>query len=76
MQVVVEDDLNCTYRQRPPVRDQWGNVDPYMQPVVAWETYPAVLDTYWAVTPRDTTGGVCGKRAIEYYEYVDFDSHN
>ena len=43
--------------------DQWGNINSFMLPVVAWETYPAVLDTYWAVTPRDTTGGVCGKRS-------------
>jgi hypothetical protein len=76
MQVVVESDVDCSYRQRPPVRDQWGNINPFMLPVVTWETYPAVLDTYWAVTPRDTTGGVCGKRSIEYYEYVDYDSHN
>jgi hypothetical protein len=76
MRVVVSSDSNCSYRERPPVRDQWGNVDPFMLPVVAWESYPAVLDTYWAVTPRDTVGGVCGKRPIEYFEYIDYDSHN
>jgi hypothetical protein len=46
-----------------------------------WETYPAVLDTYYAVTAREGVSiedsiVVCPKPAVQYYEYIDRAIHN
>jgi len=76
MQVVVDDPRNYEANTRPTVRDRFGNVRPEMQPVAYWESYPAVLDTYWAVTPRVPADEIPEKREVQYYEYIDRDIHN
>jgi hypothetical protein len=56
---------------RPPIYDQNGNLKPEFTVLAPWQTEDAVLDTFWAVTPREGY-----KRAMSYYEYVDYDIHN
>jgi len=80
MQVVVDSDPEGNYNARPEVRDENGMVNEIMYPVVRWETYPDVLDTFWAMAPREadasTDPPTVAKRAVRYYEYVDRDIHN
>ena len=80
MQIDVDSDPEGDDSARPPVRDEDGVVDPRMYPVVRWEAYPDVLDTFWATTYRapdpTTDPETVEKRAVGYYEYVDRDIHN
>jgi hypothetical protein len=83
MKVVVDSDPKGQNSTRPPVRDSEGNIIPTSRPVVRWETYPDVLDTFWAVTPREgfidpvePANSIVPKRAVNFYEYVDYDIHN
>jgi hypothetical protein len=43
-----------------------------------WESYPAVLDTFFLVTAReaDPDHGVVAKQPVKFYEYVDRHVHN
>jgi len=66
-------DVEGRYPVRPPLRDSGGAVIPGREPLVPWEGYPAVLDTFFAVTPRAEAEGVVGKRAIRYYHHRDGD---
>ncbi len=73
-------------RERPPMYDRNGDIIEVMMPLAPWQAYPAVLDTFWAVTPRafqevpNDEGGTdvvaLAKDAVTYYEYVDPNVHN
>jgi hypothetical protein len=80
MQVVVDGDPYNEDTVRPEVRDEEGRVNERMYPVVRWESYPDVLDTFWAVAVRDedlsVDPPVVAKIPTGYYEYVDRDIHN
>ncbi|PID81213.1 hypothetical protein CSA17_00900 [bacterium DOLJORAL78_65_58] len=78
MQEFVNTDPDNFISTRPHLRDGTGAVRPGMQDLVRWESYPAVLDTFWAVTERvpDAQNGVIGKHGTRYYEYIDRDIHN
>jgi len=87
MQAVVDRDSSDADRSRPAIRDRFGEVIPGMEPLVPWETEPAVLDTFWTLTARaesvhvdpdtgERTTVVVGKDATDYYEFVDSDVHN
>lgn len=78
MQVIVDNDPGGLYGFRPPLFNQNGQLKPEFTPLAQWQTDDAALDTFWAVTPREADPGndVVGKRATEYYEYVDYDIHN
>jgi hypothetical protein len=78
MQEVVDNDPDGILRVRPEVRDSDGLVIPQYQGLVAWETYPDALDTFFAMAARaaDLENGVVGKRGSKFYEYVDRDIHN
>lgn len=78
MQVVVDADVSNLLRARPPLRLADSSEDPRYVGLLRWESYPDVLDTFFAVAarPADPDAGVVGKRATSYYEYVDRDVHN
>ncbi len=85
MQVVVDSDPKGLYTSAPMFGAGFrnGNIIPTSRPVVRWETYPDVLDTFWAVTPREgfidpvePANSIVPKRAVNFYEYVDYDIHN
>jgi len=78
MQEVIDGDPENTYLERPRLRDRYGNVRPGLEGLLPWEGYPAVLDTFFLVTPRqeDTEQDIVGKRAVAFYEYVDRGLHN
>ena len=78
MQEFVDSDPANTVSARPDLRDGSGAVREGMQNLVPWESYPTVLDTFWAVTHRapDELDGVVEKHGTKYYEYIDRDIHN
>jgi hypothetical protein len=87
MQRVVDADPDGFYTSRPPIFDRNGDVLPISQPIVRWQGYPDVLDTFWAVAVReestvvDPDSGddvvvVVGKDPTRYYEYIDPFVHN
>lgn len=78
MQTLVDSDPYYLWVTRPPVRRADGVIPDYMQPFARWEAYPAVLDTFWAVTEReaDPSQGVIAKQPTRYYHYVDTETHN
>ncbi len=76
MAAVVDSDPEGRWVSRPPVRNFDGAVNPGMEGLVPWETYPDVLDTFWAVTPREAAPDVQPKRAVRYYHYRDTDAPN
>lgn len=78
MQDLVEAMPGAVSRVRPAVRGADGRVLPGRQNLVPWETYPDVLDTFFAVTARagDAAAGIDPKVPTRYYEYVDRDIHN
>jgi hypothetical protein len=87
MRAVVVDSLPFeTVRARPPLYDRNGVIFRTMEPIAGWQSYPAVLDTFWAVTGRerreivDDQGDVqvlaFAKSPVSYYEYVDSNVHN
>jgi hypothetical protein len=74
MQEIVNADVQDLLKARPPVRNSQGGFEyPTLAP---WETYPAVMDTFFDVAVREEADEVIGKRGTKYYEYVDFDVHN
>jgi hypothetical protein len=78
MQVVVDADPNDLLTVRPSLRLTDGTTDPRFIGLIAWETYPDVLDTFFAVAERavDPGNGVTAKHGTRYYEYIDRDTHN
>jgi hypothetical protein len=78
MQVVVDLDINDNLRSRPPVRLGDGSINPAYRGLVYWEDSPAVLDTFFWVASRqeDSANRIIGKRATQFYEFVDTDVHN
>ena len=78
MQTLVDADPYYLWYTRPPIRKLDGSVAPGMETLVRWETYPDVLDTFFAVTARveDEAMGVIGKPATRYYHFVDANLNN
>jgi len=78
MQTLVDSDVRGRWLQRPPIRGFDGSVNEGMEALVRWESWPAVLDTFFAVTVReeDEVAGVVGKRAVCYYHYLDSGTPN
>ncbi len=73
MQAFVHRDSLGAHPQLPPLRDHAGGVVPGLEELVRWESYPAVLDTFFMVASRisDPAHGIVGKRSVRFYEYVD-----
>ncbi len=79
MQDLVDSDINNLLHSRPALRDSWGAVIPGMEPFLAWETSPTVLDTFFSVASRPFSpqpNRVYPKRGMTYYHHVDTDVHN
>lgn len=76
MQVVVDSDVAGIWQTRPMLRDRNGLPVPGLEGLLPWEGYPAELDTFFLVTPRQAGPGVAGKRATSFYEFIDRDVHN
>ncbi len=76
MQDFVDADVGGRFILRPPLRDSTGNIIPGREILIPWETRPTVLDTFFAVTSRDSAAGVVGKRATRYYHYFDREVHD
>jgi hypothetical protein len=87
MQTVADADSVGRYVDRPPLFDQNGDPLEISLPLLEWQGYPEVLDTFWAVTERpeslyvdpvsgDTDLIIVGKDPIQYYEYVDYEVNN
>ncbi|MEZ4388668.1 MAG: T9SS type A sorting domain-containing protein [Candidatus Krumholzibacteriia bacterium] len=87
MQAVVDADPGAQYTDLPPLYDQNGNPLEISLPLLPWQGYPDVLDTFWAVASRpeslyvdpvsgDTEVIVFAKAAKSFYEYVDPSVHN
>lgn len=76
MRLVVETDAEGRLTFLPPLRDPAGNPVPGLEPLLPWADHSAVLDTFFAVTPREEAPGVTPKRATRYYGYDDANVHN
>lgn len=78
MQQIVDADPANLWLSRPPIRLPNGSVNPMMAAVARWETYPDVLDTFFAATAReaDPADGIVGKAATRYYHHFDEKLHN
>jgi len=74
----VQTDSRNRWLVMPPLRDSAGAVIPGRESLVPWESWPAVLDTFFAVTPRQgkPDQGIIGKRSTGYYHHVDTEIHN
>ncbi len=79
MRALVMSDSSGRFRDRPPLRDVNGDpVDAYRAALLPWESYPAVLDTFfWVIgRPANPELEIREKRPLSFYEYVDDDVHN
>ena len=77
MRLVVEADTLGLYQTRPSLYDSDLNVIEGLEGLLPWQGYPAELDTFFMVTPREANGAThVAKEAVEFYEYVDSDVHN
>ena len=78
MQIVVDMDPKNNLRERPPIRQGDGTIDPRYRGLVYWESFPAHLDTFFWVASReeDRMKAITAKRSTKFYEYVDTDVHN
>lgn len=80
MQALVDADPSNRLERRPDVRDRDGRPNEFFPLLGRWETYPAVLDTFWAVTYRAPDAAaeppVVRKHATQYFEYIDREIHN
>jgi hypothetical protein len=76
MQSVVDADTQGLLKARPVLRLTDSSPDPRYVSLLAWESYPAALDTFFAVAARAEGEGVVAKLPTRYYEYVDRDVHN
>ncbi len=78
MQAIVDADPEGELLNRPDLRDSEGREIPEYSSLLKWETYPDVLDTFFAVAyraPNDSLG-IKEKHSTQYYEYIDRDIHN
>ena len=76
MREIVANDPQNRIRAIPPVRQANGVPTPGFELLLPWAYYPAVLDTFFAVTPRIDAPGTVPKRATRYYHYVDDEVSN
>jgi hypothetical protein len=76
MQEFVDDDPTGQFVTMPPLRDSQGSVIPGREALVPWEAWPTVLDTFFAVTPRQEAPEVVAKRATRYYRHCDSEVHD
>ena len=76
MQDIVDSDTQGRWISRPPLRNFDGTVVEGMEGLMAWETYPDVLDTFFEVTARIESEGVVGKRSVRFYHHIDSDTPN
>jgi hypothetical protein len=62
---------------RPSIRMLDGSVRADMTDLLPWEDFPAVLDTFYWVTPYISNAmGTPNKPAKKFYEYIDEEIHN
>ena len=71
MRQLVEDDTEGRMETLPPVYNRDGSPNPDLVPLQPWAYAPAVLDTFFAVTPRSGVPGVVPKHASRFYRYTD-----
>lgn len=86
MQEVVDSDPEGLLKERPALFDRAGVPIEIARPLLPWQSYPDVLDTFWAVTARpestyvdpdtDEEVHITAKEATWYYEYIDPFVHN
>jgi hypothetical protein len=78
MQQVVARDPRGEWVELPPLRLPDGTPRTHLEPLLPWEEHKAVLDTFFAVTPRaaNPAAGVVGKRAAKYYHWTDTEVHD
>ena len=76
MREIVANDTQNQIHAIPPVRNPNGVPTPGFELLLPWGYYPAVLDTFFAVTPRIDAPGVVPKRSTRYYHYIDTDIPN
>jgi len=78
MNEFVAADVSGAFLFRPILRMPNGAVIPGREGLIPWETYPDVLDTFFAVSTRTTEPGSGGvdKAATVYYHYLRTDLHN
>jgi hypothetical protein len=76
MRDFVEADVEGRHVIRPPLRDSQGVVIPGREGLIRWESWPTVLDTFFAVTTRAEGPDVVGKRATRFYHHFDREVHN
>ncbi len=87
MQQVADADPEGRYTDRPPLFDPNGDPLEISLPLLPWQNYTDVLDTFWAVTARagstyvdpisgDPTIIILEKASTTFYEYVDPQVHN
>ena len=87
MQLVADADPDGRYEDRPPLFDSNGEPLDISVPLLPWQGYPDVLDTFWAATARaesiyidpvtlDPTLIIKGKDPVQFYEYIDPAVHN
>ncbi|MFO7654545.1 MAG: hypothetical protein R6X25_12110 [Candidatus Krumholzibacteriia bacterium] len=81
---LVTADSSGRYKDMPPLFEADGSTpnrnfpSELIWPLVHWRDRPAVLDTFWAVTPREGSFDppVMAKHGTSYYQYVDTDINN
>jgi len=71
MQLVVDADIQNRWKFRPHLRNHDGSVVGGMEGLIRWESYPTVLDTFFAVAYRQATPTVVGKWSETFYHYTD-----
>ncbi len=76
MRAIIEADTGGHYTYRPALRDAVGTPVPGLETLLPWETHTDVLDTFFAVIPREGNDGAVPKRGIHYYQYTDTEVHN
>ena len=78
MREFVDADPQNEIRVLDSVRLPDGRPRPGYEVLMPWEFAPAVLDTFFAVTPRaaDPDAGIVGKRAISFYRFHDDNVRN
>ena len=76
MRDFVEADPTGQFSSRPPRSSPQGTVIPGRETLIPWESWPTVLDTFFAMTPREAAPGVVGKRALGYYHHLDREVHD
>jgi hypothetical protein len=71
MAKVVAADTQNDIRVLPYVLQPDGSATPGLEPLIPWAYAKAVLDTFFAVTPRNKAPGIVPKRTTKYYQYTD-----